>query len=115
MIFAIPAFSTPGTVGRDQHLAAVVHVRVVHVHLQLFALVLFHNGEQIFGLEESTDKNEPIANFHSTELPSLISTGLYLVHQSVRSYNVVCLGSQTSQSCGGIRFHILDTEKYVST
>lgn len=59
VIFTIPAFSPPGTVGCDQHLAAVVRVRVVHVHLQLSAFVLFHDGEQIFALEESADGVKP--------------------------------------------------------
>lgn len=36
--------------------------------------------------------------------------GLDLVHHSVSSYDVVCLGSQASQSCGGIWFHFLYTE-----
>lgn len=39
---------------------------------------------------------------------------LYLRQQRVPAYDVVALGSQTGQSCGGIRLHFLDTEKYVS-
>lgn len=58
-----PAFSTPVTVGRDQHLAAVVRFRVVHVQLQLVALVLFHDGEQIIALEEECGRNQPFADF----------------------------------------------------
>lgn len=55
-----PAFSTPVTVGRDQHLAAVARFRVVHVQLQLVALVLFHDGEQIIALEEERGWNQPL-------------------------------------------------------
>lgn len=55
-----PAFSAPATVGRDQHLAAVVRVRVVHVQLQLVAVVLFHGGEQTLALEEERGRNQPL-------------------------------------------------------
>lgn len=58
-----PAVSTPATVGRDQHFAAVVHFCVVHIQLQLFALVLFHDGEQIIALEEEHRRNQPFADF----------------------------------------------------
>lgn len=72
MIFAVPAFATPGTVGPDQHLAAVVRVRAVHVHLQLFAFVLFHDGEQILALEESTEEINPSPT--STRVKYLLSS-----------------------------------------
>lgn len=64
---------------------------------------------------KSTGGINPLLTFHSTEIPSLAWTGLYLVHQSVSSNNVVCLGSQTSQSCRGISFHFLDKGKYLSS
>lgn len=71
VMFSIPAFSTPATVGRDQHLAAVVCVCAVHIHLQLLAFVLFHDGEQIFALEESTDGINPSPTFTQLQyLPS---------------------------------------------
>lgn len=114
VIFSIPALSTPATFGRDQHLAAVVRVRVVHVHLQLFAFIPFHDGEQIFALDEGKAGINSSKTF--PRLKSLLSSvGLYLIHQSVSSYNVVCLGFQTGQGCGGIWFHFLDTEKYISS
>ena len=44
------ALATPGAVGRQEHLAHIVRVEVVHVELQLLVLRRLDQREQIFGL-----------------------------------------------------------------
>lgn len=44
------ALSTPVRVWGDDHLAAVVYIRIVNVQLQLLSFMRFDEGEQVFAL-----------------------------------------------------------------
>lgn len=112
LVTVIPALSAPVTVWSDDHLAAVVCVRVVHIQLQLLPLVGFNDGEQIFTLptEQRHTAGQPVANIKSTLL--LICKAKYLVHDGVGSYNVVSVGPQTGQGCRRVWLHFLDSNMY---
>lgn len=43
----LPALSSPGTVGCDDHLSAVICVSVVHVELEAFPFVRLNQREQV--------------------------------------------------------------------
>lgn len=47
---ALPAISSPGTVGCDDHLSAVIGVGVVHVELQALPLVTLDQREKVLRL-----------------------------------------------------------------
>ena len=51
-VYVLPALSSPGSVGCDDHLSAVVSVRVVHVELQAFPLVALYQREQVLWLQD---------------------------------------------------------------
>lgn len=55
-----PAFSTPCRVWSDDHLPAVVCVRVVHIQLQRLSFMSLNKGKQIFWLKS----NECIVTVH---------------------------------------------------
>lgn len=109
LMTVIPSLSTPVTAWSDDHLAAVVCICAVHIQLQLFPFIRFNDGEEILTLlkEQRHRAGQPIANFQSELL--LICKELYLIHQSVGSYNVVSVGSQTSQGCRRVWLHFLDS------
>lgn len=44
---ALPAISSPGTVGCDDHLSTVIGVGVVHVELQALPLVTLDQREKV--------------------------------------------------------------------
>lgn len=44
---ALPAISSPGTVGCDDHLSTVIGVGVVHVELQAFPLMTLDQREKV--------------------------------------------------------------------
>ena len=48
---ALPAVASPGSVGRDGHLAAWVRLCIVDVQFERFTLVWFDQGEQILRLK----------------------------------------------------------------
>lgn len=48
-----PALSAPCAVGRDDHLPAIIRVRVVHVQLQTFSFVRFNQREKVLRLQKS--------------------------------------------------------------
>lgn len=54
----VPALSAPATVGGDQHLAAVVQVRAVHVQLQLLSLRLPQHREEVLLLFGGSCSNQ---------------------------------------------------------
>lgn len=47
MDLALPAISSPGTVGCDDHLSTVIGVGVVHVELQAFPLMTLDQREKV--------------------------------------------------------------------
>lgn len=67
LMSAIPAPSTPVTVGSDDHLAAVVGVCAVHIQLQLFPFITFNNGEEILILSKKQrhPAGQRVSNFQS--------------------------------------------------
>lgn len=62
----LPALSSPGTVGRDDHLSAVIRVSVVHVELEAFPFVRLYQREQVLGL--STQQITKKMNEHHNQL-----------------------------------------------
>lgn len=67
----IPALSTPVAVWCDDHLTAVVCVRVVNIQLQLFPFMGFNEGEQIITLlkKQRYTAGQQVSTFKSTLLP----------------------------------------------
>lgn len=88
----IPALSTPVAVWCDEHLTAVVCVRVVNIQLQFLPFIGFNEGEQIITLfkEERHTSDQPVATSKST---LLLIQSRYLIHGGVSSYNVVSMRS----------------------
>lgn len=56
----LPSLSSPGTVGCDDHLPAVVGVGVVYVKLQALPLVALDQGEQVLGLQRGGGKKDAV-------------------------------------------------------
>lgn len=56
---ALPAISSPGTVGCDDHLSTVIGVGVVHVELQALPLVTLDQREKVLRLQRKKGKKNP--------------------------------------------------------
>ena len=61
-VHVLPALPSPGAVGGDDHLPAVVRVGVVNVQLQALALVGLDQREQVLGLTWGGDRRTPREN-----------------------------------------------------
>lgn len=53
---ALPAISSPGSVGCDDHLSTVIGVGVVHVELQAFPLMTLDQREEVLRLQRERRK-----------------------------------------------------------
>lgn len=99
----LPALSSPGTVRCDDHLSTVVCVCVVHIELQALPLVALYQREKVLRLQRFRERWTETGDTQSASLPGEAtaarshSVPTYLIHNRVRSDDVVCVRPQASK------------------